>query len=99
MQMRTIRIGLRHFLFKIKQVDSDRELIRHLDTIEGLRGRVQDYDAVISNPQAIRYIAEFMHQTGLLQQFLFAKLSEEDEEAPDTNTLLEGLVLDEEDDG
>ncbi|THC87471.1 hypothetical protein EYZ11_013085 [Aspergillus tanneri] len=107
MQMRTMRIGLRHFLFKIKQVDSDRcecdlgsqtprhvllecplhttcrgELMRHLDVIEGLRGRVQDYDAVISNPQAIRYVAEFMHQTGLLQQFRFAKLSEEDEEAP-----------------
>ncbi|KAI9035055.1 uncharacterized protein KD926_004680 [Aspergillus affinis] len=90
-QMRTIRIGLRHFLYKIKQVDSDRcacdlgsqtprhvllecslhttgrrIMMDHLNQIEGLRGRIQDYDAVIAHPQAIRYVAEFMQQTGLL---------------------------------
>lgn len=62
-----MRIGLRHFLYKIKQVESDRcecdvgsqtpkhvlmegplhatgcrELMKALNEIEGLRGRVQD---------------------------------------------------------
>ncbi|KAI9034763.1 ribonuclease H family protein [Aspergillus affinis] len=124
-QMRTMRIGLRHFLYKIKQVDSDRcacdlgsqtprhvllecslhtagrrIMIDHLNQIEGLRGRTQDYDAVMSHPQAIRYVAKFMQQTGLLQQFLFARLDDEDdEEAPEPTNLLEGLELGEEDDG
>ncbi|KAI9043958.1 uncharacterized protein KD926_002337 [Aspergillus affinis] len=123
--MRTMRIGLRHFLYKIKQVDSDRcacdlgsqtprhvllecslytasrrIMIDHLNQIEGLRRRIQDYDAVIAHPQAIRYVAEFMQQTGLLQQFRFARLDEEDdEEAPEPTNLLEGLELGEEDDG
>ncbi|KAI9036090.1 uncharacterized protein KD926_002467 [Aspergillus affinis] len=124
-QMRTMRIGLRHFLYKIKQVDSDRcacdlgfqtprhvllecsphtagrrIMMDHLNQIEGLRGRTQDYDAVMAHPQAIRYVAQFMHQTGLLQQFRFAQLDEEDdEEAPEPTNLLEGLELGEEDDG
>ncbi|KAI9035570.1 ribonuclease H family protein [Aspergillus affinis] len=124
-QMRTMRIGLRHFLFKIKQVDSDRcgcelssqtpkhvlmecslhlasrrIMMERLDSIEGLRGRIQDYDAVMNHPQAIRYVADFMQRTGLLQQFLFATFKdEEDEEVPEPSTLLEGLDLNEEDDG
>ncbi|KAI9035632.1 uncharacterized protein KD926_003172 [Aspergillus affinis] len=124
-QMRTMRIGLRHFLFKIKQVDSDRcgcesgsqtpnyvlmecslhlasrkIMMERLDSIEGLRGRIQDYDAVINHPQAIRYVADFMQRTGLLQQFRFATFKdEEDEEVPGPSTLLEGLELNEEDDG
>ncbi|KAI9035225.1 putative RNA-directed DNA polymerase from transposon X-element, partial [Aspergillus affinis] len=84
-QMRTMRIGLRHFLFEIKQVDSDRcgyELgsqtpkyvlmecslhlasqrivMERLDSIEGLRRHIQDYDAVMNHPQAIRYVADFV---------------------------------------
>ncbi|KAI9045442.1 Zn(II)2Cys6 transcription factor [Aspergillus affinis] len=124
-QVRTMRMGLRHFLCKIKQVDSHRcsrdlgsqtprhvllqcslhitgrrIMMDHLDQIEGLRGRTQDYDAVIAHPQAIRYVAQFMHRTGLLQQFRFAQLNEDDEEkAPEPSTLLEGLELGEEDDG
>ncbi|KAI9044671.1 uncharacterized protein KD926_011641 [Aspergillus affinis] len=119
--MRTMRIGLRHFLYKIKPVDSDRctcdlgsqtprhvllecslhtagrrIMMDHLNPIEGLRGRIQDYDAVEAHPQAIRYVAEVMQQTGLLQQFQFARL---DEEAPELTNLLEGLELGEKDDG
>ncbi|KAI9034872.1 uncharacterized protein KD926_005171, partial [Aspergillus affinis] len=49
---------------------------------------------------AIRYVTEFIQQTGLLQQFRFARLDEEDdEEAPEITNLLEGLELREEDDG
>ncbi|KAI9036072.1 uncharacterized protein KD926_002448 [Aspergillus affinis] len=122
--MRTMRIGLRHFLYKIKQVDSDRcacdlgsqtpryvllkcslhtagrrIIMDHLNQIEGLRERIQDYNAVMVYLQAIRYVAQFMHQTGLLQQFRFAQLDEEDEEeAPEPTNLLEGLELGEEDD-
>ncbi|KAI9035835.1 ribonuclease H family protein [Aspergillus affinis] len=124
-QMRTMRIGLRHFLYKIEQVDSDRcacdlrsqtpkhvllecslhtagqrIIMDYLNQIERLRRRIQDYDAVMSHPQAIRYVTEFMQQTGLLQQFRFARLDEEDdEEAPEPTNLLEGLELGEEDDG
>ncbi|KAI9039453.1 uncharacterized protein KD926_009467 [Aspergillus affinis] len=123
-QMRTMRIGLRHFLFKIKQVDSDRcgcelgsqtpkhvlmecslhlasrrIMMERLDSIEGLRGRIQDYDAVMNHPQAIRYVADFMQRTGLLQQFRFATFNDEkDEEVPEPSTLLEGLDLNEEND-
>ncbi|GCB25585.1 hypothetical protein AAWM_08470 [Aspergillus awamori] len=32
-------------------------------------GATTDYDSIISDPQAIRYVAEFMLQTGLLGQF------------------------------
>ncbi|KAI9043120.1 uncharacterized protein KD926_004623 [Aspergillus affinis] len=124
-QMRTMRIGLRHFLFKIKQVDSDRcrcelgsqtpkhvlmecslhlasqrIMMERLDSIEGLRGRIQDYDAVMNHPQATRYVADFMQRTGLLQQFRFATFNDEKgEEVPEPSTLLEGLDLNEEDDG
>ncbi|KAI9040759.1 uncharacterized protein KD926_007702 [Aspergillus affinis] len=123
-QMRTMRIGLRHSLFKIKQVDSDRcgcelgsqtpkhvlmecslhlasrrIMMERLDSIEGLRGRIQDYDAVMNHPQAIRYVADFMQPTGLLQQFRFATFNDEDEEVPEPSTLLEGLDLNEEDNG
>ncbi|KAI9035800.1 uncharacterized protein KD926_002904 [Aspergillus affinis] len=122
--MRTMRIGLRHFLYKIKQVDSDRcgcelgsqtpkhvlmecslhlagrrIMTERLDSIEGLRGRMQDYDAVMNHPQAIRYVAEFMQRTDLLQQFQFATFNDDkDEGPPEPSTLLEGLDLNEEDD-
>ncbi|KAL3473196.1 hypothetical protein BJX99DRAFT_261624 [Aspergillus californicus] len=77
-----------------------RELMKALNEIEGLCGRVQDYDVVLQEPQAIRYIAKFMQQTGLLQQFRFAQLIlEEDEEDTEPGNLLVGLELDKEDDG
>ncbi|BAE65488.1 unnamed protein product [Aspergillus oryzae RIB40] len=90
-QMRTQRNGLRHFLHKIKAVDSDQYLYalgsqtaRHIllqcPLYAELRGRMigkldpgvqkrLDYNGIMSHPQAIRYVAEFMHQTELLSQF------------------------------
>ena len=104
-QMRTHRIGLRHFLYKINAVESDRcscekgsQTSRHIlqqcplytdlraamldkiNRIRGLRGKTADYNVPISHPQAIRYIAEFIHKTGLLSQFREAKLTTQDTE-------------------
>lgn len=38
------------------------------------RDKITDYDSIISDPQAIRYVAEFMLQTGLLGQLSQVKL-------------------------
>ncbi|KAI9036652.1 uncharacterized protein KD926_001606 [Aspergillus affinis] len=74
-------------------------MMERLDSIEGLRGRIQDYDVVMNHPQAIHYVADFMQRTGLLQQFRFATFNDEkDQEIPEPSTLLEGLDLNEEDD-
>jgi hypothetical protein len=32
-------------------------------------GNTTDYNTIVSDSQAIRYVAKFMHQTGLLHQF------------------------------
>jgi hypothetical protein len=32
-------------------------------------GNSTDYNTIVSDSQAIRYVAKFMHQTGLLHQF------------------------------
>jgi hypothetical protein len=93
--MRTQRIGLRHFLYKIKASDSDQccceggsqnpwhillqcplyiELRKvMLDKID--MGRMVDYDKIISNPKATRYVAEFIHKAGVLGQFCEAELT------------------------
>ncbi|KOC17506.1 putative reverse transcriptase [Aspergillus flavus AF70] len=62
-QMRTQRNGLKHFLFKIKVSDLDqchcgKAMLEKLDP--GIR-RKMDYNGIISHPQAMRYIAEFIH--------------------------------------
>jgi ribonuclease HI len=123
-QMRTMRIGLRHFLFKIKASETDRcscgegsqtpkhvllqcslhaearrQMISKLHDVEGLRGRLSDYDALVSDPQAIRYVAEFMHQTGLLGQFRHVELTELAEQDQERGSLLQGSGIDVEDDG
>ncbi|EAW13564.1 uncharacterized protein ACLA_056130 [Aspergillus clavatus NRRL 1] len=41
-----------------------------------IQGKLSDYNTIISDPQTICYIAEFMHQTGLLSQFREADLRE-----------------------
>ena len=104
-QMHTHRIGLRHFLYKINAVESDRcsceegfQMSRHvlqqcplytdlraamldkINRIRGLRGKTADYDVFISHPQAICYIAEFIHKTGLFSQFREAELTTQDTE-------------------
>jgi hypothetical protein len=123
-QMRTMRIGLRHFLYKIKASETDgcscgegsqtpkhvllqcslhaearRQMISKLHDVEGLRGKLSDYDALVSDPQAIRYVAEFMHQTGLLSQFRQAELTEPAEQDQEQGSLLRGSGIDVEDDG
>lgn len=115
-QMRTQRIGLRHFLYKINAAESDRcscqegsQTSRHvllqcslytdlrgamldrIDRIRGLRGKTADYDSVMSHPQALRWVAEFVHNTGLLGQFREAELITQ---APESTTIgAEGKTL------
>ncbi|KAK4867173.1 hypothetical protein LT330_000683 [Penicillium expansum] len=102
-QMRTMRIGLRHFLFKIKAAESDRcscdegsQTPKHIlmqcpryiipraklwDQLYDL-GIEMDYDKIISNPQATRYVVKFMHQTGLLRQFQHVGIEDDDDDEP-----------------
>ncbi|KAJ5033199.1 hypothetical protein NUH16_003115 [Penicillium rubens] len=54
-----------------------------------------DYDKIMSNPQAIRYVVNFMHRTGLLQQFQYVA-PEDDNDEP---TGLAAMDLGVEDDG
>ncbi|OQD85542.1 hypothetical protein PENSOL_c101G11239 [Penicillium solitum] len=121
-QMRTMRIGLRHFLFKIKAAETDRYncdegsqtpkhilmqcpryvilRIRLWEQLDGIRiGFMErDYDKIMSNPQAIRYVVNFMHRTGLLQQFQHVGI-EEDNDDDDEPTGLAAMDLGVEDDG
>jgi hypothetical protein len=55
-----------------------------------------DYDKIVSNPQATRYVVNFMHRTGLLQQFQHVGIEEEDDDEP---TGLAAMDLGVEDDG
>jgi hypothetical protein len=54
-----------------------------------------DYDKIVSNPQATRYVVNFMHRTGLLQQFQYVT-PEDDNDEP---TGLAAMDLGVEDDG
>jgi ribonuclease HI len=92
LQLRTGRIGLNHFLYKIGIKESDRcgcdegsqtprhilmacrllsglrqEMWRRIDKL-GLERR-EDYDTLVNEPKAARYVADFMIKTGLLGQF------------------------------
>ncbi|KAJ5186134.1 hypothetical protein N7491_005997 [Penicillium cf. griseofulvum] len=120
-QMRTMRIGLRHFLFKIKAAETDRctcdegsQTPRHVlmqcpryivprtrlwEQLEriGVGFIERDYDEIICNPQAIRYVVNFMHRTGLLQQFQHVGTEEENDN--DEPTGLAAMELGVEDDG
>ncbi|KAJ6176718.1 hypothetical protein N7485_003632 [Penicillium canescens] len=108
-QMRSMRIALRHFLYKINEVESDkcpcgegsqtpRHVLLQCQTYGELRKRLFDqlhraigpselsnYDSIVSNPLATRYVAKFMHQTGLLAQFQHTGQEETDDEAEDLN--------------
>jgi hypothetical protein len=117
-QIRTMRIGLRHFLFKIKAVETDRcnceegsqtpkhilmQCPRYIIPRTKLREKLWDigineidYDKIVSNPQATRYVVNFMHRTGLLQQFQHVGIEEEDDDEP---TGLAAMDLGVEDDG
>ncbi|KAF4206679.1 hypothetical protein CNMCM5878_006123 [Aspergillus fumigatiaffinis] len=80
-------------------VEARWKMIAKLHDVEGIRGKLSDSDALVSNPQAIRYIAEFMHQTGLLSQFRHAELTEPAEQDQEQGSLLQGPGIDVEDDG
>ena len=90
--MRTSRIGLNHFLYKIGFWRLDRcgcdeesrtpkhilldcrllsdlrdEMRRRIDRV-GLKRR-EDFDTLVNEPKAVRYVADFMIKAGLLGQF------------------------------
>ncbi|OGE46685.1 hypothetical protein PENARI_c137G10200 [Penicillium arizonense] len=44
---------------------------------------LSNYDSIVSNPLATRYVPKFMHQTGLLAQFQHADQEESDDESGD----------------
>ena len=46
---------------------------------------MSNHDSIVSNPLATRYIAKFIHQTGLLAQFQHVEIEESDDEAEDLN--------------
>ena len=46
---------------------------------------LSNYDSIVPNPLATRYVAKFMHQTGLLAQFQHADQEESDDDAEDLN--------------
>ena len=54
-----------------------------------------DYDKIVSNPQATRYVVNFMYRIGLLQQFQYV-IPEDDDDEP---TGLAAMDLGVEDDG
>jgi hypothetical protein len=117
-QMRTMRIGLRHFLFKIKAAETDRcscdegsQTPKHIlmqcpqyamprtklrEQLWDIGINEMDYDKIVSNPQATRYVVNFIHRTGLLQQFQHVGIEEEDDDEP---TGLAAMDLGVEDDG
>ncbi|KAJ5636974.1 hypothetical protein N7490_006853 [Penicillium lividum] len=104
-QMRSMRIGLRHFLYKINEAESDRcsceegsQTPRHIllqcplyvDFRKTFMEKVKrtdlqnpmDYEAIMSHPQATRYVAEFMLSTGLLGQFRQCDIEPEEDNEP-----------------
>jgi hypothetical protein len=56
-----------------------RRLFDHLHRAIG-PFELSNYDSIVSNPLATRYVAKFMHQTGLLAQFQHADQEESDDE-------------------
>jgi hypothetical protein len=101
-----MRIALRHFVYKINEVESDkcpcgegsqtpRHVLLQCQTYGALRKTLFDqlhkagmreltnYDTVVSDPLATRYVAQFMHRTGLLAQFQHAERQESDDETGD----------------
>ncbi|OQD86897.1 hypothetical protein PENSOL_c083G04319 [Penicillium solitum] len=118
-QIRIIRIGLRHFLFKIKAAETDRcncdegsQTPKHIliqcpryvvprtklwEQLWDIGVNEMDYDKIVSNPQATRYVVNFMHRIGLLQQFQHVGIEEENDD--DEPRGLAAMDLGVEDDG
>ena len=55
-------------------------IFNKINRIRELCGKTADYNILISHPQAICYIAEFVHKTDLLSQFREAELTTQDTE-------------------
>ncbi|OQD98504.1 hypothetical protein PENSOL_c009G09922 [Penicillium solitum] len=64
--------------------------------VEGIGINEMDYNKIVSNPQATRYVVNFMQQTGLLQQFQHVGVEEDDD---DELTGLAAMDLGVKDDG
>ncbi|KAL3255787.1 hypothetical protein ABHI18_008044 [Aspergillus niger] len=63
-------------------------------------GATTDYDSIISDPQAIRYVAEFMLQTGSLGQFSQVELDPDpDPDLSQEHVGLRAMGIDAEDAG
>ena len=101
-QIRSICIGLQHFLYKMNIADSDechcgegsqtpRHILLQCSSYVDLRRTIldkvklsdfsrhlNDYNALMAHPHAVRYIAEFMLGTGLLGQFRQHEIEPED---------------------
>ncbi|OGE48033.1 hypothetical protein PENARI_c033G02287 [Penicillium arizonense] len=112
-QMRSMRIALKHFLYKINEVESDkcpcgegsqtpRHVLLQCETFSALGKKLFDqlhraigpselsnYDSIVSNPLATRYVTKFMHQTGLLAQFQHADQEESDDEPDEDLEVME----------
>jgi hypothetical protein len=48
---------------------------------------LSNYNSIVSNPLGTRYVAKFMHQTGLLAQFQHADQEESDDESGDLEVM------------
>ncbi|KAJ5987694.1 hypothetical protein N7481_002904 [Penicillium waksmanii] len=59
----------RHILLQCPLYTSLRETMLNKIWYKTDLGRTTDYNTIVSDSQAIRYVAEFMHKTGLLGQF------------------------------
>ena len=57
-----------HFVYKIVGA-----IVGYWDQRDGL-------DKIVSNPQTTRYVVNFMHRTGLLQQFQHVEIEDDDDE-------------------
>ena len=86
-QMHSMRIGLKHFLYKINDAELDRcscgtgsqnprHVLLQCPSFIDL-GRSTDYEELMNHPQAMRYVAEFMLSTGLLGQFRHCEVEPE----------------------
>lgn len=80
--------GTRNVLLQCPLYTSLRETMLNNIWYKTDLGRTADYNTIVSDSQAIRYVAEFMHRTGLLGQFRHVEYNEVEAEA-NINTLSE----------
>ncbi|KAJ5094915.1 hypothetical protein N7532_007206 [Penicillium argentinense] len=92
-QLRSMRIALRHFLYKINawiRTNALAEMAlkrRSMSCFNAGVRELTDYDTIVSDPLATRYVAKFMHRTGLLAQFQHTEQEESDDETGDLEVM------------